>query len=441
MTIINLINRHRLLFLILLAILIRSLIGWVAYQKNVMTYFEDDLAYMNFAENILEQGPMVLDTHKLDITAQVVGPGLPWLMAMFKKIFGDGWLMIFLVNAIISSVICILIFLLARIIFDYTVGLWASLWSVIYVLFLKYIPTAGKEIWMTFLFTLVVLFVIKNEKKDYETRFKYLNVFVMSGIFSLLIHMDERYFMYFPLVLFFLIFLNNNGWKKGLTKGFIFVFLVLLLMVPWFIRNYIVYQKPVLLSLRTARFTDKILGYKEEQYFVPVEQKWYLDDEQIQKAISGEKVKMKNDKSIRKNQLDAMKDGIIPHRFSRLEGYWSVFQILWKPVDFNRSYSTTGYRYDGVWSWRHNISVGLTYGLLLPFMFWGFVGLYRQKRKIAIFLGSILVYHSLIHMIFIPFTRNRYRISIDVIVIVLGVYGMTEFFKWVKYKLIRSSTH
>jgi hypothetical protein len=150
--------------------------------------------------------------------------------------------------------------------------------------------------------------------------------------------------------------------------------------------------------------------------------------------VDGLRTTYPSGKRIYQAQIKAMKNGILPHRFSKLESAWSVFQILWKPVDFNRGYSTTGYRYDGVWSLRHNLSVGLTYGLLLPFALYGIILLFRQRWKIAIFLTSILCYHTLIHVLFIPFTRNRYRIPIDAVIIILGIYGMLEVFNRIKLK-------
>ena len=263
-------------------------------------------------------------------------------------------------------------------------------------------------------------------------KYPYVNVIILSFIFSLLVHIDERYIAYSLLLPFFIVLFEKKGWRTGLVKVLLFAFITILLMTPWLIRNFYVYNKLVVISVRTAPMTDKILGVRSKESLLPPEGRWYLNDAQIKNAANGKIVRRNDGKQINGKQLNAMKDGILPHKFSKLESMWSVFQILWKPVDLNRGYSTTGYRYDGVWSLRHNLTVGLTYGLLIPFLIWGFILLIRQQRKIGIFLISVLVYHSLIHMLFIPFTRNRYHIPVDAIIIVTGVYGMIKAFEKLK---------
>lgn len=77
-------------------------------------------------------------------------------------------------------------------------------------------------------------------------------------LFAFLIHMDERFFAYFPLLLVSFLPLDSMGWRNGLRKAVLFFAAVTVLMIPWLIRNYYVYGKPVVLTVRTAKFTDKI---------------------------------------------------------------------------------------------------------------------------------------------------------------------------------------
>ena len=94
--------------------------------------------------------------------------------------------------------------------------------------------------------------------------------------------------------------------------------------------------------------------------------------------------------------------------------------MLWKPVDFWWDYSSTGFRWDGKWSLAHNLTSGFFYGLLLPFFILGFVFLYKQNRTIFWLFLVIVLYHTLIHVLFIPYSRNRYRLPIDFIIIILA---------------------
>jgi hypothetical protein len=96
------------------------------------------------------------------------------------------------------------------------------------------------------------------------------------------------------------------------------------------------------------------------------------------------------------------------------------------PVSLKGSYRITGYVYSPGWSLKHNLLIGISYGLLLPFMLIGFYYLVRRRNNLpAILFSGILIFHTLIHVAFIPYARDRYRHPVDFIVIILGVFGIS----------------
>lgn len=433
----NLSNKQIIFYIFIIAFIIRFIFAYISYKGNVMANFVDDKAYMHYAENVIEQGPLVLDYQKLGFI-HCVGPGLPWLMALMMKIFGKGWFSLFILNAFIGSFTCILVYFLGKEIFNKRVGIWAALWSTIYVLFIKYVATSGKEIWMTFLFTSIVLLIIKLSKKENRK----LTVCILAFLFAFLIHVDERYFSYFFLILLSLIFLRIHDLKKGLKDALYFFLIVIVLMTPWLIRNYYVYNKIVILTVRTTTLTDKLFGYPKDEFTKSIGvilSKEYLNKAQIDSVLLGLKTTHNNGKQISSEQIEAMKDGMLPHSFSKIEGYWSILQRLWRPVNLKRSYSKNGFYYESSWSLRHNLSIGLTYGVLLPFAVFGLILLFYKRRKLGIFLLSILFLHTIIHVLIAPFTVNRYRIPIDSIIIVLGIYGMIIVYNKVKSNILLKS--
>ena len=162
----------------------------------------------------------------------------------------------------------------------------------------------------------------------------------------------------------------------------------------------------------------------------------YLNPIAIDSILNGYEVLDFESNTLHKQQYDAMRNkNKIPHKFSYWEKCISSFRSLWKPIDITYNYTTGGFRFDGKWSLKHNLSVGLTYGLLLIFSVIGWINLYKKNRKLALFFIIILSYHTLIHMLFIPFTRNRYRIPIDFMIIILGSYGMFNTYSYLKLKL------
>ena len=418
-------TRKTLIILFVVSLSVRLFFGIYVFDKEGTAKFSDDWEYINFAKNIKHNG--IFSPYE----ASTVGPAFPLIIALSFTTFGEIVLPLIILNALIGSLLCILIFYIGRELFNERVGIFASLWSIFYVLFIRYTPHVLKENWLAFLFPLVIFLFIKETKRD-KISLQFLIFF--SVLYSSLIHMDERFFSFFPFLLLGFVILDKKSWKKGIFKSTVFFLMVIIFMIPWLIRNYNVYNKIVILTPRTTPLTDRIFGYKNDPSFKMSLERWLISDAQIKKAQNGEEVKRADGKKVDSRQLKAMQDGILPHLFSRLESYWSVFQILWKPVDFKRSYSTTGYRYDGKWSLKHNLSVGLTYGLLIPFFLYGLILLFRYRWKMGVFLTSIFVYHTFIHMFFIPFTRNRYRIPIDAFIIVIAFFGIQELFKIYKRK-------
>lgn len=409
----------------LVSFLIRVLFGIYSFMTKGPGPFGDDLKYIKFAKNMIQNG--IFSPYKVS----PVGPGFPLVVAFLFMIFGESVLPVMVLNALVSALLSILIFYLGKELFNERVGMMAAFWSMFYVLFIRYTPRVLKENWLAFLFPLVILLFLKETKRDKVS----LHLLIPLSIsFAFLIHMDERYFAFFPLLILGFVFLDMKSWKNGFLKSVWFCLFVVVLMIPWMIRNYSVYNKIVILSERTTAITDKILGIRDESTFKNTKHRWFLSKDKIRQARQGQMVNRADGKKIEPDQLEAIKDGIIPHRFSKLEQYWSVFQILWKPVDFIRSYSTTGYRYDGKWSLKHNLSLGLTYGLLLPFFLYGLILFFRYQWKTGLFLFSIFAYHTLIHMLFIPFTRNRYRIPLDALILVTAFYGLYALFLSLKKK-------
>jgi hypothetical protein len=117
--------------------------------------------------------------------------------------------------------------------------------------------------------------------------------------------------------------------------------------------------------------------------------------------------------------------GTYPRRFSKIEKMYIDFKELWRPFRFSDMWVSEGFRPEGKWSVSHNISLILTYGVLLPFFF---IGLYYSlitKNKASFILLSIVFIHTIIHTTFV-LSQNRYRIPLDVIIIVIAFYGLTE---------------
>ena len=214
-----------------------------------------------------------------------------------------------------------------------------------------------------------------------------------------------------------------------LSKAFLFSALVIIFSSPWLIRNYKVYNRVILVSIRTAPYTEKLLRYEHIDYTVPHEGRWYISETRIDSIKNN---LIKNPEQLEKiktpQQIDAIKKGVLPHNFNYLETIWSSFLNFWEPVDFLYGYYQTGHRFDGKWSFKHNLSIGFSYGIMLLFSLFGFYYLFRKNKEYSILFLSVILIYMLLHILLIPYTNSRYRLPLEPIIIIYGSYGLIKIF-------------
>lgn len=426
------------------AVLVRLFYVYLSYYPGFYETLSDDIAYMNLAQNILEQGFWLKDLEILGSYSSVVGPGIGWIILPVVAILGNNWLAIFIYVSFGSALIPVFIYKIAQELYANGIALFASLIAIFYVSFIKYTLSTGKDLWMTLLL-IVVIYLFVRQRKD-----KAIHLMSFLGMaYVVLVHIDERMLIFAPVFVFFILldkkFVFSIRWKKSL----LFTGLVILFMIPWLVRNYQVYNRIILVSVRTNPYTEKIFGYTEKQYFPSHEGRWFIREGKIdsirQGIIDNPIEQVKKIKS--QQHVDAIKSGILPTKFNYWQTCWSSFLNFWEPIDVVYGYYQTGYRFDGKWSLKHNLSVGLTYGVMLIFSLFGFYYLFRRERYFTIFFLSLILLYMLVHVFAIPFTNSRYRLPIEPIIIIYGSYGLyivfwkkslrerfSQIFKNIKYR-------
>jgi 4-amino-4-deoxy-L-arabinose transferase-like glycosyltransferase len=419
-------NRRRTIIAILsiisAALFIRLLFGVGYYLRHGSADFIDDLDYISYAENIMSQGIFVPDISTLYSDSHVVGPAFPLIVAGLYTIFGKHNIAVIATNAFISALLCIVIFLLADSYFNRLVAMLASMWSIIYVHYIWYIPRVLKEIWLAFLFPLVIyLFIREADRKSISAHLLFL-----ACAYTFLIHMDERFSIFAPFLIVAFLYVGGGSAILGLKKALIFTVVVLLLMVPWTIRNYQVYGKLVILTKRTTIFTDRIFGMtsSDDEYVQALKKmrSITLSREQLESVASGDTIselQVWQSKGLQK----AIRLGFIPHRFNRSERLKAEFIEFWRPCRYRSGFIGDGYRFETPWSTRHNIALIITYGALLPFFIIGALRLIWTKHRIGIFFLVLVAIHAASHILF-AHVQNRYRVPIDAFIIIIAFYGI-----------------
>lgn len=393
--------------------------GIAAYKINGTKNFSDDWDYISYANQIIEQGILVLDSSKL--IDEKVGPGLGFILALVFSLFGENYLIVIILNAVLGALLTILIFYIGKNIFNEKVGMLAAFWTIPYVLYYKWIPSILKEMWIFLLFPLIFYLVFLESRKTKITP----KILLLSFLFAFLIHIDERFFAYFPFIIGIFLILNRSNLKAAITKSLIFFILVLTLMVPWTIRNYMVYNRIVVITIRSDFVLNKQNKNKSLWY---TKNRYYLSKEQIDSIAKGEETYSRSPV-----EVERIKRGIVPHKYTKLERWFNEYFEFWTPVRLKPGYVSTGFRFE-MRSLKHNLAILLSYGILLPFFLVGVFLSFKDKNIIGMIIFSIILYHTFIH-VFLFWVRVRYRVPVDIFIIILASYG----FLWLYNRLKDSS--
>lgn len=414
-------NRMKLALLIFFtALLVRVVYVVFVLNTRGLERGYDAGDYIQFAEQMHEQGWMVEDISTIQLHA---GPGYPLILYIDMAITGsDSFYFSIALNIFLSALLCLVIFnLLIELGLSTFLSALAAFWAAFYVHFLRYVSELNKE-------TIVLFCLILVVKLLYQSAYSIkLDRAVLAGlVYTYLIHVDERYFFFSP---FIVLFLSIPYSKKALVNASSFTLTIALLMLPWLYRNYVVFERPVILTERTAPFTDKLLGYNtpanpyRQDPISPYKRSNLAIYESFRDSmLNGEKVQSKGYRYIDLME-EAISEGDIPRTQSPIQAKLMEFLELYKPFHFSGSFTANGYRYHREWKLVSNIVYGLQYGLLLLLFPFGLVQLYRSNKR---FLSIALIFigiHGLIH-VFIAYGLQRYRVPMDFLLIVVAAFGV-----------------
>lgn len=431
----SIINQNYLLFLFITAAIARS-IGVIFLLSTRGIFLEADAAdYIAYAKAILNQGPFVKDIENLIVN---FGPGFPFILSFNYLLSGtDNYYFFFALNVLLSSLTVVYIYKTAIISTNNRfVSISASLWALLYIQYFWYNHLILKETIVFFLVIYIVylILVIKREKSNH-----YFRILTLIIAYTILMHIDERYFFYSPFIITYIL-CNSNEKKLQWQKALLFFVGVIILTLPWSYRNYLVYKRPIILTERIAKITDKVLGYENAIYthgknvVRPQRNNLQFYEELRDSIMSNNEVKSKNVK-----YLDLMKVGIdngdIPKRKSWIETKISYFIEFWRPFRFSNNYYGTGFRYMIKWSAQRNITGIIQYGILIPLLISGIYYSIKERNKALILIAILIILHSLIH-IFIAHAIERYRIPIDSLIFILAFYGAYNLKRYYKIMAI-----
>jgi len=393
-------NEKRLLILVtFVAFILRLTFTLIAYFNQGVTHTEYIYWGQQFAEG-----------HWIEprewTSGMIVAPFLPVMVTLCTKLFSDFAVPLYVYNALITSLVVPVLYFIAKELFNKGTALMISLWGVFFPEFFKYSPYILKESTVFFLLPLIILLLLKNIREPQKKRYT-----IYAAIsFTILIHTDERFIFYLPFFALIFFFIKPLNFKTLLKSWTLWFGIIIILSIPWGIRNYKVYDQIVLLSPRTTAFTSYLWGKK----ITHLEYNSYEDVLARNKQRYGQRFE----------EYYKQKAGIAPSDYSKAEVKIKAFINFWQPAYFKPTFITYGYRFQK-WSVAHNLASILFYGIFLPFYILGFILLVKKKKFVGIFLASIPVIHSLLHAYMVS-PLERYRSPVTFIIILTSIWAILE---------------
>jgi 4-amino-4-deoxy-L-arabinose transferase-like glycosyltransferase len=402
-------NKQLLTLILVAAVLIRIPIAiYMGDQITVLPGIQDQVSYDALARSLLDgRGYSFMEKWYPFTPANT--PTAHWsfiyplYLAGIYAVTGYHPLLARLVQGVVSgALICLLVYLIGRRVADEVTGLVSASLAAVYGYFIYYNVALMTE---TFFIVLVLLALyLSMELKEKPTLTRWLLLGLVLGIASLL---RQTILLFVP---FLILWLFWELKKDGIRWWYFTVpiIIIILLIAPWTLRNYSVYNKFLLLNSNAgyALFASNNpnLGtdWNNEEVVVP-----------LPEELAGQN-EAELDRVLTKRAIESiLKD---PERY------------LWLTLDKTQEYFKFWPSSES--SRISNLNRVLSFGLYLPFMFLGLcLSFSRWRSFVALYLFMII--HTGIHLLSWP--APRYRLSVDAVLIVFAGLAICELAKQIKF--------
>ena len=218
---------------ILIIIFITAVLFRIAFILT-MPYLNVDSRYYDKIASNLAMGNGYSLSDSAPYSPDVNRPPLyPAFISVIYRIFGlHNYTAVRLTQALLDSFTCIVIYYIARIPFDSRASLFASALASVYPFTAIYTATLLRETLLTLLITITVLAAMNVAKNRSLKNCIFLGLFVGIGVLC------KTIVLLFPLLLFFWLFFAYPDKKKTLIYAAITMIAVVVVMMPWGIRDY-----------------------------------------------------------------------------------------------------------------------------------------------------------------------------------------------------------
>ncbi|MDP2924191.1 MAG: glycosyltransferase family 39 protein [Candidatus Omnitrophota bacterium] len=375
---------------------------------------DDSVEYNNYALTILKGTGWLYSS---DFAGKYREPLYPIFLAAVYFIFGkENFFAVYVFQALINTLTIFIIYKLAFKIFGKKAASVAFFWSGFYGFYLYFSGQLLREVLIYFFLVLFFYFcylwLSNTSKKD---------IFFASLTYFLLIHTDCRYLYLLPCILVLLIIYKHL--IKGMKNFLVFMFIVIILSLPWVIRNYKAHNNFVLINSYYFKPGSNIIkGFRYAAHILKPATINITNNPDYPREEERVLIKRgQNPNNRSAAEIAAIKADIYPP-----STFWgrtfSHFKQLWLPCMFSGEYTPFPFCKFIKFSFRHNVISLISYGILFPFTLIGAIMLAMRNKKAFLFFFLPIFLHTFIHTL--TWGEYRFRVPIDFFLIILAAFGI-----------------
>lgn len=364
----------------------------------------DDVKYIRSAWTLLEKG--MFTYHYTDQPTVFIMPGHVFLIAGIMKIFGKGdmGLTAFRIfQALIQTGSLYLIFLIGRRVFNSYAGIIACLIDALYIPEIASPGIILTEVEFKFLLLLLIyvsIYALETRKTKY---------YIWGGVVLGLGCLVRPTMATFPIVILILWFVYRYSFKECLKYTFVVLLMFVLAMSPWWVRNYLTFNRFIPLTLSSGN------PFLQGTYIDYDQTRDYLGYEPAVDVIKNNEIEMETGKERLRTYFPENPGEYIKwYTIGKTYHFWRM-PYYWRDI----------FKIDLIMAYRYHlitVFIGIT----------GFLLSLRDKRKSSYILFLTILYFNLIHLPF--FTMGRYAYPIIPLVIMYSGYYFYSVFTGWKFK-------
>lgn len=361
----------------------------------------DDVKYIRTGIILLEKGMLVdLDVNKPTV-AEMPGHGV--MLAFMFKIFGypEGVTVFRVVQSCIQALCIFLVFFIGREIYGSKVALIACGMSAVY---LPHVVSSGlilMEVTYQFLLLLLVyisIFALKTKKLQY---------YIQGGVVWALACLVRPTLAMFPLIMLILWILYKYPVKEMIKYTLIVSIVFSLLLAPWWIRNYLDFNRFIPFSLASGNpfLQGTNINYDQSHDFMG----YYPGKD----AVETDRIEMET--------------GI-----KRLKTYFKkqpMDYIYWYTIGKTKHLWRFPYYWKEIFTIPFNSVVRYHQFIMYMGILGAIISISGRKRRDSLMLILVIMYFTVIHLPY--FTFARYAYPAMPIVIILAAYGAAAAVKYI----------